>query len=189
MELTDRDEENNQPQNDSSTNETSPSKGTSYTETMMNLIQANIGPGLLAMPLAFKNAGLLVGTFGLWIMALICLHCLHILIESYNLVCASNEETYEQSNKKIGYHDLVYLMVKEKYGQDSIIPKFAKAFICTVSTNLTNQLIIILYTIIVRLLIDNGDLSIWVLLCLFCVYSNEYISSYSALLPVYNSFS
>lgn len=125
---TKKDVENNSPISDNSTN------GTSYTETMMNLIQANIGPGLLAMPLAFKNAGLLVGTLGLWIMACICTHCIHILIDSYNLVYGPHVDGNDP-NKKIGYDDLVYLMVKERFGPDSFAPKFAQKFISTVSGN------------------------------------------------------
>lgn len=42
---------------------------------MVHLLKGNIGTGIFAMPDAFKNAGLLVGSIGLPIMALICVHC------------------------------------------------------------------------------------------------------------------
>lgn len=42
---------------------------------MVHLLKGNIGTGIFAMPDAFKNAGLLVGSIGVPIMALICVHC------------------------------------------------------------------------------------------------------------------
>lgn len=44
-------------------------------ETMVHLLKGNIGTGIFAMPDAFKNAGLLVGSIGVPIMAVICVHC------------------------------------------------------------------------------------------------------------------
>ena len=43
------------------------------------LLQGNIGTGILAMPDAIKNSGLLVGNLGLVLMACICIHCMHLL--------------------------------------------------------------------------------------------------------------
>lgn len=39
----------------------------------------NIGTGILAMPDAFKNAGLYVGLFGTMILGAICTHCMHMV--------------------------------------------------------------------------------------------------------------
>lgn len=36
----------------------------------------------LAMPMAFKNAGILVGTLGTLIVGFICTHCVHILVSN-----------------------------------------------------------------------------------------------------------
>ena len=47
---------------------------------MIHLLKGNIGTGIFAIPVAFKNAGLLVGSVGLPIMAIICVHCMHILV-------------------------------------------------------------------------------------------------------------
>lgn len=44
-------------------------------ETMIHLLKGNIGTGIFAIPDAFKNAGLLVGSLGIPIMAIICVHC------------------------------------------------------------------------------------------------------------------
>ncbi|CAM6031414.1 unnamed protein product, partial [Sphagnum compactum] len=53
---------------------------TSNLETMIHLLKGNIGTGILAMPDAFKNAGLYVGLFGTMIMGVICTHCMHVLV-------------------------------------------------------------------------------------------------------------
>lgn len=42
---------------------------------MVHLLKGNIGTGIFAMPDAFKNAGLLAGSIGVPIMALVCVHC------------------------------------------------------------------------------------------------------------------
>lgn len=44
-------------------------------ETMVHLLKGNIGTGIFAMPDAFKNAGLVVGSIGIPLMAVICVHC------------------------------------------------------------------------------------------------------------------
>jgi solute carrier family 36 (proton-coupled amino acid transporter) len=46
---------------------------------MIHLLKGNIGTGILAMPDAFKNAGLYVGLFGTLMMGFICTHCMQIL--------------------------------------------------------------------------------------------------------------
>jgi proton-coupled amino acid transporter len=47
---------------------------------MIHLLNGNIAPGILAMPDAFKNAGLVVGTIGTPLMGIICTHCMHVLV-------------------------------------------------------------------------------------------------------------
>lgn len=42
---------------------------------MVHLLKGNIGTGIFAMPDAFKNAGLVVGSIGIPLMAVICVHC------------------------------------------------------------------------------------------------------------------
>ncbi len=73
------------------------------------------------MPLAFKNAGILLGTIGLWLMAFICTYCIHILLKSYKHVTRNDnkKEEIERQANFMGYDDVVYLMLKEKYGPNS----------------------------------------------------------------------
>lgn len=60
---------------------------TSNLETLIHLLKGNIGTGILAMPDAFKNAGLYVGLFGTLIMGAICTHCMHVLVACSHELC------------------------------------------------------------------------------------------------------
>ena len=51
-------------------------------DAIIHLIKGNVGTGILAMPDAIKNSGLLVGNIGLVIMATICIHCMHIMVNT-----------------------------------------------------------------------------------------------------------
>ncbi|XP_068150509.1 proton-coupled amino acid transporter 1 isoform X1 [Drosophila tropicalis] len=60
---------------------------TSNFDTLVHLLKGNIGTGILAMPHAFKNAGLYVGLVGTLIMGAICTHCMHMLVKSSHELC------------------------------------------------------------------------------------------------------
>lgn len=60
---------------------------TTNCQTMMHLLKGNIGSGILAMPSAFSNAGLLVGTIALPIMGIFCIHCMHMLLSCNRILC------------------------------------------------------------------------------------------------------
>ncbi|KAL4703799.1 hypothetical protein ACJJTC_011599 [Scirpophaga incertulas] len=64
---------------------------TSNFDTLIHLLKGNIGTGILAMPDAFKNAGLIFGVFGTLFMGTICTHCMHILVKCSNELCIRNQ--------------------------------------------------------------------------------------------------
>ncbi|XP_046440923.1 proton-coupled amino acid transporter-like protein CG1139 isoform X2 [Daphnia pulex] len=49
--------------------------------TLIYLIKANLGPGLFAIPAAFKDAGIVGGSIGVPIMAILSIHCMHLLVK------------------------------------------------------------------------------------------------------------
>ncbi|XP_075224513.1 proton-coupled amino acid transporter-like protein acs isoform X2 [Lycorma delicatula] len=64
---------------------------TSNLDTMIHLLKGNIGTGILAMPDAFRNAGLVVGTIGTLLMGAICTHCMHMLVKCSHELCMRNQ--------------------------------------------------------------------------------------------------
>lgn len=48
--------------------------------SLAHLLKSSLGTGILAMPMAIKNAGLIFGAVGTIIVGIICTHCVHILV-------------------------------------------------------------------------------------------------------------
>jgi len=56
-------------------------------DTIIHMLKGNIGTGILAMPDAIKNSGILVGNIGLVLMASICIRCMHVLVKTSHELC------------------------------------------------------------------------------------------------------
>ena len=52
----------------------------SNAETVIHLLKGNIGIGVLTMPVAISNAGLVGGVIGMAFVAVITIHCMHTLV-------------------------------------------------------------------------------------------------------------
>ncbi|RXG60862.1 Proton-coupled amino acid transporter 4 [Armadillidium vulgare] len=76
---------------------------TTNMETLIHLIKGNIGTGILAMPDALKNSGLYTGIGLLPIVAVICIHCMHLLVDCSN-----------ELKERIGIRSLDYADVAEE---------------------------------------------------------------------------
>ncbi|XP_028401847.1 proton-coupled amino acid transporter 1-like isoform X3 [Dendronephthya gigantea] len=56
-------------------------------ETLLHIVKATIGTGVLNLPSAFRNAGVVVGPIGLLFVAVIIVHCEHLLVISSRTWC------------------------------------------------------------------------------------------------------
>lgn len=68
---------------------------------MIHLLKGNIGTGILAMPDAFRNAGLIIGLFGTLLLGAICTHCMHMLVK-----CA-HEQCRKRRVSAMGFSEVV----------------------------------------------------------------------------------
>lgn len=48
--------------------------------SLAHLLKSSLGTGILAMPMAFKNSGLLFGAIGTLVVGFLCTHAVHILV-------------------------------------------------------------------------------------------------------------
>ncbi|KAL0102324.1 hypothetical protein PUN28_018690 [Cardiocondyla obscurior] len=62
-------------------------------DTLTHLLKASLGTGILAMPIAFRNAGLLVGIFATILVAFVCTHCAYILVKCAHVLYYKTRKT------------------------------------------------------------------------------------------------
>jgi len=55
--------------------------------SLAHLLKSSLGTGILAMPHAINNGGLLFGGIGTIIIGFICAHCVHILVRTSHVLC------------------------------------------------------------------------------------------------------
>nr|CAD7457076.1 unnamed protein product [Timema tahoe] len=60
---------------------------TSDMDTLIHLLKGSLGSGILAMPLAFYNSGLLFGVLATFVIGFICTYCVHVLVKCAHILC------------------------------------------------------------------------------------------------------
>ncbi|KAJ8667989.1 hypothetical protein QAD02_009652 [Eretmocerus hayati] len=62
-------------------------------DTLTHLLKASLGTGILAMPVAFQSAGLIVGIFATILVAFVCTHCAYILVKCAHVLYYKTRRT------------------------------------------------------------------------------------------------
>ncbi|KAI5700517.1 hypothetical protein M8J76_004582 [Diaphorina citri] len=78
---------------------------TSNMETLLHLIKGSVGAGMLAMPLAFRHAGLLMGTIGTIVISFLASYCMHQLLRIQHHICK------KQGKPQIEYSEAMQIAV------------------------------------------------------------------------------
>ncbi|KAF5270109.1 hypothetical protein FQA39_LY08521 [Lamprigera yunnana] len=61
------------------------------TGALIHLLKSSLGTGLLAMPNAIKNAGLIFGFVGTLVIGVLCTYCVHILVSASHELCRKSK--------------------------------------------------------------------------------------------------
>ncbi|XP_055407619.1 proton-coupled amino acid transporter 3 [Bubalus kerabau] len=77
--------------------------GLSMMQTLIHLLKCNIGTGLLGLPLAMKNAGLLVGPFSLLAIGILTVHCMVILLHCAHHLSQRLQKTFVNYGEAMMY--------------------------------------------------------------------------------------
>ncbi|XP_014206432.1 proton-coupled amino acid transporter-like protein CG1139 [Copidosoma floridanum] len=60
---------------------------TTNAETLIHMLKGSLGTGILAMPNAFCNSGLITGTIATVLIGILCTYCLHVLVKAQYELC------------------------------------------------------------------------------------------------------
>nr|XP_020449715.1 proton-coupled amino acid transporter 1-like isoform X2 [Monopterus albus] len=96
--------------------------GTTFFQTLIHLLKGNIGTGLLGLPLAVKNAGLVLGPISLLVMGVIAVHCMRLLVKcSHHLSAKMNRPslTYGEA-AQYGMENVLWLRRHSHWGRRTV---------------------------------------------------------------------
>ena len=143
---------------------------------LVHLMKGNIGIGVLAMPSALVNAGLAVGTVGLAVVAVITIHCMHLLVNATHVLTERHNSVY------LDYGEVVQLsLLPHSRRLSSIGLKTINVFICITQLGGNSVYVLFIVTSIKQLCENLADLDwsfyyyvllLWLPIVLLCLLRN-----------------
>uniref|UniRef100_A0AAQ5YHH9 Amino acid transporter transmembrane domain-containing protein n=1 Tax=Amphiprion ocellaris TaxID=80972 RepID=A0AAQ5YHH9_AMPOC len=96
--------------------------GTSFCQTLIHLLKGNIGTGLLGLPLAVKNAGLVLGPVSLLCMGIVAVHCMRLLVKcSHHLSAKVNRPSLSYGEAmQYGMENVSWLRRHSHWGKRTV---------------------------------------------------------------------
>ncbi|XP_043113462.1 proton-coupled amino acid transporter 1 isoform X2 [Puntigrus tetrazona] len=91
--------------------------GSSFFQTLIHLLKGNIGTGLLGLPLAVKNAGLLVGPLSLLAMGIVAVHCMNLLVKCSHHLSAKRVVNLFLNITQLGFCCVYFVFLSDNVKQ------------------------------------------------------------------------
>ncbi|XKL66369.1 hypothetical protein PGB90_009789 [Kerria lacca] len=126
-------------------------KPTNYCDTLLHLLKAAIGTGILAIPSAVKDVGYVFGVTGIVFIAVLYTYCMHLLVKSEHELCKRRRVP------NMSYSNTVHAAFEEsfpKYPSSASVGKFFANFFFVVYESGSCAIYIIFISSNVKQLLD-----------------------------------
>uniref|UniRef100_A0A8C1DRP8 Solute carrier family 36 member 1 n=1 Tax=Cyprinus carpio carpio TaxID=630221 RepID=A0A8C1DRP8_CYPCA len=91
--------------------------GSSFLQTLIHLLKGNIGTGLLGLPLAVKNAGLVLGPLSLLAMGIVAVHCMNLLVRCAHHLSAKRVVNMFLNITQLGFCCVYFVFLSDNVKQ------------------------------------------------------------------------